>query len=215
MYAPRVCPVSRQDCLTFGHAGYRLYTLILTWPKLLSRTKCFTWYMNVVFYKARGTNSFTLFFRIVGREIEFWQRTRMTRGGHCVHQRPRPPGTAIELRKLASETEAVFSLSSDEGGGVVCSRVAKKNNGPLRTASLPAGRDVVPNVPDLFGGAGTRAVWRGRGAPVERVSGPDCCGSGRGAWFYWISPLRARSSRSEGCMDKVHSSLNSTAVGSE
>src|SRR6188474_460255 len=25
--------------------------------------------------------------------------------------------TAIELRKLASETEAVFSLSSDEGGG--------------------------------------------------------------------------------------------------
>jgi len=61
-------------------------------------------------------------------------------------------GTAVELGKSASETEAVFSLSSDEGGGVVRSRVAKKNNGTLRTASLPAGRDVVPNVPDLFGG---------------------------------------------------------------
>jgi len=72
---------------------------------------------------------------------------------------------------------AVFSLSSDEGGEVVRSRVAKKNNGTLMTASLPAGRDVVPNVPDLFGGAGGRAVWCGRGAPAERVSEPDCCGS--------------------------------------
>jgi len=87
--------------------------------------------------------------------------------------------TAIELRKLASETEAYFSPSADEGGGVVRSRVAKRNNGTLRTASLPAGRDVVPNVPDLFGGVGTRALWRGRGAPAERVSDPDCCGSGR------------------------------------
>jgi hypothetical protein len=31
--------------------------------------------------------------------------------------RPHPGSTAIELRKLASETEAVFSLSYDEGGG--------------------------------------------------------------------------------------------------
>jgi hypothetical protein len=59
---------------------------------------------------------------------------------------------------LASETEAVFLLSSDEGGGVVRSRVAKRNNGTLRTASLPAGRDVVPNVPDLFGGVCALAV---------------------------------------------------------
>ena len=83
-------------------------------------------------------------------------------------------GTAVELGKSASETEAVFSFSSDEGGGVVRSRVAKKNNGTLRTASLPAGRDVVPNVPDLFGSVDARAVWRGRGAPAERVSEPDC-----------------------------------------
>ena len=110
--------------------------------------------------------------------------------------------TAIELRKLASETEAVFSLSADEGGGVARSRVAKRNNGTLRTASLPAGRDVVPNVPDLFGGVGARAVWRGRGA-VERVREPDCCGSERGAWFYWISRLPARSSRSEGVHGKI------------
>jgi len=38
---------------------------------------------------------------------------------------------------LASETESVFSLSFDKGGGVVRSRVAKKNNETLRTASLP------------------------------------------------------------------------------
>ena len=63
----------------------------------------------------------------------------------------------MELRKLASKTEAVFSLSADEGGGVVRSRVAKKNNGTLRTASLPAGRDVVANVPDLFGNVAVRA----------------------------------------------------------
>ena len=31
--------------------------------------------------------------------------------------RPHPCPTAVELRKWASETEAVFSLSSDEGGG--------------------------------------------------------------------------------------------------
>jgi hypothetical protein len=48
---------------------------------------------------------------------------------------PRGPA-AIQLRKLASETEAVFSLSSDEKGGVVRTRVAKKNNGTLRTTSL-------------------------------------------------------------------------------
>ena len=74
-----------------------------------------------------------------------------------MNTRPHLGPTAIELGKSASEMEAVFSFSSDEGGGVVRSRVAKKNNGTLRTASLPAGRDVVPNVPDLFGAVGARA----------------------------------------------------------
>ena len=127
---------------------------------------------------------------------------------------PHHDPTAIELRKLTSETESVFSLSSDEGGGVVRSRVAKKNKGTLRTASLPSGRDVVPNVPDLFGGAGTRAVWRGRGAPAERVSEPDWCGLGEEPGFigFPLSPLVPRGPRE--CMCTVHSNLNSTAIGS-
>ena len=78
---------------------------------------------------------------------------------------------------------------------IVRSRVAKKRSGTLRTASLPvddvadcssardvrcnrrstngqyrSGRDVVPNVPDLFGGIGVRAVGADVAQGTARVN---------------------------------------------